>query len=190
MKKGVFTIMNYLMPEARRALDALLGQRRRRHGDVVAVLRPLGHRQDHALGRSATPADRRRRALLERRRRLQHRRRLLRQVHRPLAGEGARDLRTRSASAPCSRTWSSTNRSRGVDFADTSITENTRAAYPIEFIPNAKIPCVGGHPTEHHLPDLRRLRRAAAGEQADARRRRCTTSSAATRRRSPAPRSA
>lgn len=26
------------------------------------------------------------------------------------------------------------------------ITENTRAAYPIEFIPNAKIPCVGPHP--------------------------------------------
>ena len=27
-----------------------------------------------------------------------------------------------------------------------SITENTRGRYPIEFIPNAKIPCVGGHP--------------------------------------------
>ncbi|MEZ4594971.1 MAG: phosphoenolpyruvate carboxykinase (ATP), partial [Chloroflexota bacterium] len=33
-----------------------------------------------------------------------------------------------------------------VDFTDTSITQNTRAAYPIEYIPNAKIPCVGGHP--------------------------------------------
>ena len=33
-----------------------------------------------------------------------------------------------------------------VDYANKSITENTRAAYPIEFIPNAKIPCVGGHP--------------------------------------------
>lgn len=33
-----------------------------------------------------------------------------------------------------------------VDYDDTSITENTRASYPIEFIPNAKIPCVGGHP--------------------------------------------
>lgn len=33
-----------------------------------------------------------------------------------------------------------------VDFDDVSITENTRASYPIEFIPNAKIPCVGGHP--------------------------------------------
>ncbi len=35
---------------------------------------------------------------------------------------------------------------REVDFADTRITQNTRAAYPIDFIPNAKIPCVGGHP--------------------------------------------
>ena len=35
-----------------------------------------------------------------------------------------------------------------VDFADTSITENTRGAYPIEFIQNAKIPCVAGHPTD------------------------------------------
>jgi len=31
-------------------------------------------------------------------------------------------------------------------FENMSITENTRAAYPIDFIPNAKIPCVGGHP--------------------------------------------
>lgn len=35
-----------------------------------------------------------------------------------------------------------------VDFHDTSITQNTRGAYPIEFIRNAKIPCVGGHPTD------------------------------------------
>ena len=26
------------------------------------------------------------------------------------------------------------------------MTEDTRAAYPIEYIPNAKIPCVGPHP--------------------------------------------
>ena len=35
---------------------------------------------------------------------------------------------------------------RAIDWHDTSITENTRASYPIEYIPNAKIPCVGGHP--------------------------------------------
>jgi phosphoenolpyruvate carboxykinase (ATP) len=35
---------------------------------------------------------------------------------------------------------------RDVDYADISITENTRGSYPIEYIANARIPCVGGHP--------------------------------------------
>ena len=35
---------------------------------------------------------------------------------------------------------------RAIDFDSAAITENTRAAYPIQFIPNAKVPCVGGHP--------------------------------------------
>lgn len=35
---------------------------------------------------------------------------------------------------------------RTVNYDDVSITENTRCAYPIEYIPNAKVPCVGGHP--------------------------------------------
>ncbi len=34
-----------------------------------------------------------------------------------------------------------------VDFFDDSITQNTRGAYPVEYIPNAKIPCVAGHPS-------------------------------------------
>ncbi|TWU47749.1 phosphoenolpyruvate carboxykinase (ATP) [Rubripirellula reticaptiva] len=33
-----------------------------------------------------------------------------------------------------------------VNYDDASITENTRVAYPIDFIENAKIPCVGPHP--------------------------------------------
>ncbi|MCC5877590.1 MAG: phosphoenolpyruvate carboxykinase (ATP), partial [Candidatus Sumerlaeia bacterium] len=33
-----------------------------------------------------------------------------------------------------------------VDFDDKGFTENTRACYPVEYIDNAKIPCVGGHP--------------------------------------------
>lgn len=33
-----------------------------------------------------------------------------------------------------------------VDYSDKTITENTRAAYPIEYISNAKIPCIGTHP--------------------------------------------
>lgn len=35
-----------------------------------------------------------------------------------------------------------------VDFTDVSITQNTRGAYPIEFISNSQIPCVAGHPTD------------------------------------------
>ncbi|KAI8076614.1 phosphoenolpyruvate carboxykinase [ATP] [Gilbertella persicaria] len=35
---------------------------------------------------------------------------------------------------------------REVDYADDFLTENTRCAYPIDYIPNAKIPCMGGHP--------------------------------------------
>lgn len=37
---------------------------------------------------------------------------------------------------------------RRVDYTDTSITQNTRASYPIEYIDNAKIPCLGGHPKD------------------------------------------
>lgn len=37
---------------------------------------------------------------------------------------------------------------RHVDFHDKRFTENTRGAYPIEFIRNAKIPCIAGHPTD------------------------------------------
>ncbi|EPS65335.1 phosphoenolpyruvate carboxykinase, partial [Genlisea aurea] len=35
---------------------------------------------------------------------------------------------------------------REVDYSDRSVTENTRAAYPIDHIPNAKIPCIATHP--------------------------------------------
>jgi phosphoenolpyruvate carboxykinase (ATP) len=35
-----------------------------------------------------------------------------------------------------------------VDFSNPEITQNTRGAYPIEFIRNARIPCLAGHPTD------------------------------------------
>ncbi len=38
------------------------------------------------------------------------------------------------------------SQSREVDFSNGSRTENTRCSYPIEFIDNAKIPCIAGHP--------------------------------------------
>lgn len=38
-------------------------------------------------------------------------------------------------------------RSREFDFESDALTENTRAAYPIEFISNSLVPCVTGHPS-------------------------------------------
>lgn len=35
---------------------------------------------------------------------------------------------------------------RAIDYNDVSITENTRCAYPLEYIPNSKLPAIGGHP--------------------------------------------
>jgi phosphoenolpyruvate carboxykinase (ATP) len=37
---------------------------------------------------------------------------------------------------------------RSVDYADATITENTRGAYPINFIGNSLIPCIADHPTD------------------------------------------
>ncbi len=37
---------------------------------------------------------------------------------------------------------------RHVDYTDDAITQNTRGAYPIEFMKTAKIPCVAGQPTD------------------------------------------
>lgn len=35
---------------------------------------------------------------------------------------------------------------RHLDYSDVAITENTRVSYPLEHIPGAKLPAVGGHP--------------------------------------------
>lgn len=35
-----------------------------------------------------------------------------------------------------------------VDFTNTSITQNTRGSYPIEYMSNAKVPCVADHPSD------------------------------------------
>ncbi len=37
---------------------------------------------------------------------------------------------------------------RHVDFTDDSITENTRGAYPLEYVTNAKIPAIAGQPSD------------------------------------------
>ena len=37
-------------------------------------------------------------------------------------------------------------KTREVDYSDVSITQNTRASYPIDYIENVQIPCIAGHP--------------------------------------------
>ena len=38
------------------------------------------------------------------------------------------------------------NEPRSINFDDTTLTENTRVCYPLESIPQAKLPAIGGHP--------------------------------------------
>ena len=59
--------------------------------------------------------------------------------------------------------------SRRVDYADSAITENTRAAYPIDYIPKRGDPLYRSPSSRHHLPHLRCLRCAATGQPPDAR---------------------
>ena len=108
IKKSIFTVMNWILPRAGRAADALQRQYRRGRRRRI-VLRPVGHRQDDAVLRSAPQADRRRRARLGRGRRIQFRRRLLRQGDRPVeASTSRRSGQRHTVSARCWRTWSAT----------------------------------------------------------------------------------
>ena len=93
-----------------RDAHALLGQRRPQ-GRLGDLLRPVGHRQDDAVGRSQAHAAGRRRARLVGGRHLQFRGRLLRQDHPPVARRPSpRSGPPPTASAPCWRTSSSIRR--------------------------------------------------------------------------------
>ena len=76
------------------------------------------------------------------------------------------------------------------DFDDGSLTENTRCAYPLDFIPNASETGRAGHPKNIIMLTADAFGVHAADRQADARRRRCITSCPATPPRSPAPKRA
>ena len=54
-----------------------------------------------------------------------------------------------------------------VDFTDVSITQNTRCSYPIEYIDNAKIPCVAEPPKNIIFLTWRCVWSPASGQQAD-----------------------
>ena len=90
MKKGVFTLMHYLMPE-----QGVLSMHCSANEGPPATCRCSSASRGPARRRFRPirpPADRRRRTLLERRRRVQYRRGLLRQVHPPLGRERAGDF--------------------------------------------------------------------------------------------------
>ncbi len=153
IKKSIFTVLNYLLPQQgvlSMHCSANIGQ----GGDTALFFGLSG------TGKTTLSADPDRRLIGDDehgwsdRRRLQHRGRLLREDDQALGRRPSR----RSASAirfgtRAGERGRSIRRRGRSNFDDGSLTENTRGAYPIEFIPNAELAGVGGHPAEHHLPD-------------------------------------
>uniref|UniRef100_A0A7R9VPY4 phosphoenolpyruvate carboxykinase (ATP) n=1 Tax=Chlamydomonas euryale TaxID=1486919 RepID=A0A7R9VPY4_9CHLO len=144
MKKGVFTVLNYLMPK-RGVLSLHSGCNMGKEGDVSLFFGLSG------TGKTTLSAD----------------------PNRPLIGDDEHcwdDEGVFNAEGGCYAKaiglkaekepdiWRAVKfgtilenvdydyHTRVVDFDSAKFTENTRICYPIDFIPNAHIPCVGGHP--------------------------------------------
>jgi phosphoenolpyruvate carboxykinase (ATP) len=144
MKKGVFTIMNYLMPKTG-VLSMHCSANEGESGDVSLFFGLSG------TGKTTLSAD--------------PRRALLGDDEHCWTDEGVFNIEggcyakainlsaekepeifqaVRFGSVVENVVYDETTRE--VDYDNASLTENTRISYPIDFIPNAKIPCVGGHP--------------------------------------------
>ncbi|MCC6782958.1 MAG: phosphoenolpyruvate carboxykinase (ATP) [Planctomycetes bacterium] len=144
MKKGVFTIMNYLMPK-RGVLSMHCSANEGSGGDVSLFFGLSG------TGKTTLSAD--------------PRRKLIGDDEHCWTDDGvfnieggcyAKAINLTPESEP--EIWSAIRYgsvlenviydqdTRVVDFSSIAITENTRCSYPVEYIPNAKIPCVGGQP--------------------------------------------
>jgi phosphoenolpyruvate carboxykinase (ATP) len=144
MKKGVFTIMNYIMPKEN-ILTMHCSANEGRNGDVSLFFGLSG------TGKTTLSAD----------------------PHRWLIGDDehgwtdegifnieggcyAKCINLSESSEPdiyraitfgaLLENVTLNPRTREINFDDASITENTRVSYPITHMENAKIPCVGGHP--------------------------------------------
>ena len=168
IKKAIFTVLNYLLPQKGvfpMHCSANVGAGRRRG----AVLRPV-----------AAPARRRSSADPERR--------LIGDDEHGWGDDGvfnieggcyAKTIKLSAAGEP--QIWNALRFgcvlenvpvdpvTRKPDFDSQEYTENTRAAYPVDFIPNCELSRRRRAPEEHLLPDVRRVRRAAAAGAADAR---------------------
>jgi phosphoenolpyruvate carboxykinase (ATP) len=144
MKKGVFTIMNYLMPKAG-VLSMHCSANEGEAGDVSLFFGLSG------TGKTTLSAD--------------PQRRLIGDDEHCWSDEGvfnieggcyAKAINLSAEKEPeihqavrfgaIVENVVMDNETHEVDYDDSSITENTRISYPIDFIRNAKIPCVAGHP--------------------------------------------
>jgi phosphoenolpyruvate carboxykinase (ATP) len=147
MKKGVFTIMNYLMPK-RGVLSMHCSATASRHSDSSSLLFGLS-----GTGKTTLSADPKRLLVGD-------------DEHCwtdtgifnieggcyakaiDLTNENEPDIFQALRFGAVLENVVVDEKDRQVDFHDTSITENTRGAYPIESIKNAKVPCMAGHPTD------------------------------------------
>ncbi len=165
MKKGVFTIMNYLMPLKGRALDALLGERR---GRTARRLRSSSASRAPARPPSPpipTAASSATTSTSGATRRLQHRGRLLRQGDQPDRGGRARDLqrdplRLRARERRLRQEHARGRLHRHLDHREHAL-QLSGGVHP-----QREDPLRVGAPEQRHHPHLRRVRRPAAGRQA------------------------
>jgi phosphoenolpyruvate carboxykinase (ATP) len=144
MKKGVFTIMNYLLP--RRGMLSMHCSANEGTGGDVSLFFGLS-----GTGKTTLSAD--------------PRRRLIGDDEHCWSDEGIFNIEG-GCYAKCIRLSPEgepqifqairfgavlenvvlNEQTRQVDYHSDAITENTRASYPLEFIPGAKLPAVAGHP--------------------------------------------